>query len=386
MLEYQGKYASCKVFVDKIEETAVQQIYQFLNCPAFEGSKIRIMPDVHAGAGAVVGFTATLTDKVIPNVIGVDIGCVDSETEFLTPRGWKKISDWRGEKVMQYDPMTGMAEFVDPINYIRLPCRSFIRIHTKYGVDQKLSPEHKVLFAPYTRAYDFSGAQTITAQQLREWHERTKEGFRGRFITTFRPNIRTRVAYTNEQLRVIIMVAADGHFVNDTGNRCALAFKKDRKVRRARMLLDEAGIKYSGGKKDKRGVTALAFDAPDRIKTLSMWEASAEQLIVIANEVLFWDGNSEDRCFFTSDKETANFISYVFAATGNRSVMRVDDRKNGHKLEYRVFGHKNTKVGIKWNTKNSDLYRTERGRLQILFYTTVGFLGHAEEWCDRHDG
>jgi len=75
MLEYQGTYASCKVFTDSIEPEAVQQIYGFLNCPAFEGSQIRIMPDVHAGAGAVIGFTATLTDKIVPNVIGVDIGC-----------------------------------------------------------------------------------------------------------------------------------------------------------------------------------------------------------------------------------------------------------------------------------------------------------------------
>ena len=75
MLEYTGEYASCKVLIDDIEETAVQQIYSFLNCPAFEGAQIRIMPDVHAGAGAVVGFTSTLTDKLIPNVVGVDIGC-----------------------------------------------------------------------------------------------------------------------------------------------------------------------------------------------------------------------------------------------------------------------------------------------------------------------
>lgn len=75
MLTYTGKYASCTVMIDEIDETAVQQIYQFLNSPAFEGAKIRIMPDVHAGSGAVVGFTSTLTDKVIPNVIGVDIGC-----------------------------------------------------------------------------------------------------------------------------------------------------------------------------------------------------------------------------------------------------------------------------------------------------------------------
>jgi tRNA-splicing ligase RtcB (3'-phosphate/5'-hydroxy nucleic acid ligase) len=75
MLEYKGKYNSVQVMIDSIDETTVQQIYSFLNCPAFENSKIRIMPDCHAGAGAVIGTTMTMPDWVIPNVVGVDIGC-----------------------------------------------------------------------------------------------------------------------------------------------------------------------------------------------------------------------------------------------------------------------------------------------------------------------
>jgi RNA-splicing ligase RtcB len=74
-LEYRGEHAACKVFTDRLDPHTVQQIYGFLNSPAFEGSPIRIMPDVHAGKGAVIGFTSPLNDKVIPNVIGVDIGC-----------------------------------------------------------------------------------------------------------------------------------------------------------------------------------------------------------------------------------------------------------------------------------------------------------------------
>lgn len=75
MYEIKGKFASALLTIDNIEQTAISQIYDFLNNEAFEGSNIVIMPDVHAGKGAVVGFTGTLTDKVIPNVIGVDIGC-----------------------------------------------------------------------------------------------------------------------------------------------------------------------------------------------------------------------------------------------------------------------------------------------------------------------
>lgn len=64
-----------KIFADNVEPIALDQIYQLVKQPAFENCKIRIMPDVHAGAGCVIGFTANLGDKVIPNIVGVDIGC-----------------------------------------------------------------------------------------------------------------------------------------------------------------------------------------------------------------------------------------------------------------------------------------------------------------------
>lgn len=64
-----------KIFTDNIEPTALNQIYTLIKQPAFADCKVRIMPDVHAGAGCVIGFTADLGDKVIPNIVGVDIGC-----------------------------------------------------------------------------------------------------------------------------------------------------------------------------------------------------------------------------------------------------------------------------------------------------------------------
>ena len=64
-----------KIFTDNIEEQAVKDIDAFMSLPAFADSKVRIMPDVHAGKGCVIGFTSTVDDKIIPNVVGVDIGC-----------------------------------------------------------------------------------------------------------------------------------------------------------------------------------------------------------------------------------------------------------------------------------------------------------------------
>lgn len=64
-----------KIFTSNIEQETINQINTLLDQPAFQDCKVRIMPDVHAGAGCVIGFTADLGDKVIPNIVGVDIGC-----------------------------------------------------------------------------------------------------------------------------------------------------------------------------------------------------------------------------------------------------------------------------------------------------------------------
>lgn len=64
-----------KIFTDIVDENALEQIRELLAIGVFADKKIRIMPDVHAGAGCVIGFTGDLGDKVIPNIVGVDIGC-----------------------------------------------------------------------------------------------------------------------------------------------------------------------------------------------------------------------------------------------------------------------------------------------------------------------
>ncbi len=75
MLELRGKYARAVVFTDVIEESAIAQVIELCNQEFVAGSRIRLMPDVHTGAGCTVGTTMTVTDKVVPNLVGVDIGC-----------------------------------------------------------------------------------------------------------------------------------------------------------------------------------------------------------------------------------------------------------------------------------------------------------------------
>lgn len=82
MFTLKGKYNTATVFTDNIEQEAISQIINMLNQYAFRDSRVRIMPDVHAGKGCTVGTTMTITDKVVPNLVGSDIGC-GMEVAFL---------------------------------------------------------------------------------------------------------------------------------------------------------------------------------------------------------------------------------------------------------------------------------------------------------------
>lgn len=75
MLLFKGKYNFANVMIDALDEETVKQLYSFLNHPAFANTYIAIMPDAHAGKGSCIGFTMKMNEYVIPNVIGVDIGC-----------------------------------------------------------------------------------------------------------------------------------------------------------------------------------------------------------------------------------------------------------------------------------------------------------------------
>ena len=75
MIEVKGKYAEAKIFTDLFDDMTVSQIIGILNSPVTENQKVRIMSDCHAGKGCVIGTTMTIGDKIIPNLVGVDIGC-----------------------------------------------------------------------------------------------------------------------------------------------------------------------------------------------------------------------------------------------------------------------------------------------------------------------
>lgn len=75
MIELKGKYNEAKIFTDVVDEASISQVMLLLNQEFVAGSRIRLMPDIHAGAGCTIGTTMTIKDKIVPNLVGVDIGC-----------------------------------------------------------------------------------------------------------------------------------------------------------------------------------------------------------------------------------------------------------------------------------------------------------------------
>ncbi|MCC2253581.1 RtcB family protein [Ruminococcus sp. CLA-AA-H200] len=75
MFEVKGKYATAIVYTELADQSSISQVLELCNQEFVKGQKIRLMPDIHAGAGCTIGTTMTIGDKVVPNLVGVDIGC-----------------------------------------------------------------------------------------------------------------------------------------------------------------------------------------------------------------------------------------------------------------------------------------------------------------------
>lgn len=82
MIEIEGKYNSAKIFTNIVDESSMMQVKNLLNHNFIKNSRIRFMPDIHAGVGCTIGTTMTIKDKIAPNLVGVDIGCGMLVTKF----------------------------------------------------------------------------------------------------------------------------------------------------------------------------------------------------------------------------------------------------------------------------------------------------------------
>lgn len=203
-----------KIFTDNIEQEAIDQINTLLEQPAFTDCKVRIMPDVHAGAGCVIGFTADLGDKVIPNIVGVDIGC-----------GMFTVELGRIDTGINGKTDSSIVNYVTDIDYEKLD--NVIRTCIPSG--RNVHEEINYIFPELKNLRCYSKLKNI------DWLERSMgtlgggnhfieidEGFEGRkylVIHTGSRNLGKQVADYYQNLAVELMIGRD-----------KLAYERDRLI------------------------------------------------------------------------------------------------------------------------------------------------------------
>lgn len=344
--------------------------------PFMHPNGIAVMPDVHDGKGSAVGTVIATERAIIPAAVGVDIGCVDMDSEYLSQNGWRRISEYDGGHVMQYNPETGEGQFVEPQRFIKRPSSGFLHFKTKYGVDQMLSRDHKVLCWKITGRKRERVMAVTTAKELAKEQNRLAIGAKVEFQTTFKPQIKTSLPLSDAAIRLQVAVHADGCLVSNT--TCVVSLVKERKKIRLRQLLNAADVSFT--ENDYGDRTSFRFAPPRMTKVYSgdWWEASLSQLQVVADECLHWDGNTERRVFFTRDKSSADFIQYAFTASGYRGTMRSDD-KDGD-VDYRVFANTNVLVGLCGVPKSEVSAAASLDGFEYCFTVPSGF------WVMRRGG
>ena len=302
-------------------------------------------------------------------------GCVDADTEFFDGNGWKRIADYQvGDKVLQWNK-DGSAELVSPLAYIKAPCDYLWEFKTQYGIDQCLSEEHNCCWMSYKNKFNECSFEELKRKQ-------ETRGFYGRFITSFRYDGKG-IDYNDAVIRLFVAAIADGTFNYQADldwlsyKRVRFHLKKDRKKERIVKLLNCAGLPWWHKESAAEGYTDFYCDLPERLKEFpaSWYNCSNHQLEVLADELMYWDGyaghGNRLGNISTTSKINADFIQFVFSATGKRASIYSDDRRgqisqsNGKKYTRKNVGYSvnitdRTLVGLStpsMNDKPTQFYR-----------------------------
>lgn len=276
---------------------------------------------------------------------GMQCGCVDKDTEYLTENGWKKIGDYVGGKVGQYNP-DGTLDFVEPIKYIKVPANELTHFETKYGVSQTLCDAHRFVYK--TRN---GNLKVKKFSEVKNIHNSNVNGFEGKILTSFNVAGKSGIKLTDAEIRLQTAVNADG-CIQETksGSKwCRVVLRKERKISRLQHLLDAAGIEYEQGSYGEKD-TWFKFEAPMLQKRFGgVWyDCTRAQLDVICDEALRWDGDGKS-IFYTTVKEEADFIQYAFCATDRAASIIVTKQEPNDLYRVVVSLSRNTR-GISSNT------------------------------------
>lgn len=318
------------------------------------------------------------TERALSNCILFDTsdpGCVSGETEFLTPTGWKRIDAYEPhDLVAQVNPSTLDMTFAEPLAYVNKQCSAMYWINPARGLSMQLSPEHRVLY--YSSQRDLSLWRVCSAAEY-------VESPRNKLIaSTFNPPEAIGLSISDESLRLVVAVIADGHFPPYEDSRCIVRLKREDKQQRLRALLHEANVEFDerqcGGADP--GFQVFTFHSPFRDKHFDekYWTCSRHQLEIIADECMRWDGTAVKGNFYSRDKRSADFIQYVFTSLGYPTSLSTYTREGG--VDYVVHRRSNQQPFVgKVRPESISRFRPKDGR-KYCFTTQTSF------WVARHNG
>lgn len=259
-------------------------------------------------------------------------GCLGADAEVLTTRGWVRMDAYAGEQIAQWHADTGHAEWVTPSDYIKAPCEELIRFDSG-GLVMELSPEHRV---PH---WDWEGKfQVKTAEEI------AKQLSRRHIPTTFEAPAGEGLPLTDDMLRFAVMMHADGHYPT-RGQKAVVVVRKERKKTRIRQVLRALGVTWEERTYPARPTETGFYFVPPYVGkhfTPDWYAASAAQLRVIADEVVYWDGGEygdSGTRFFSVHREDADFIQYACHATGQRAVIGYQEPRPNEQICWVVHIH-----------------------------------------------
>jgi hypothetical protein len=340
-----------------------------------------------------VGKQVDVVDAVLdPNkvftIVDASSGCVDADTEFLTPKGWKKMSEYsEGDLVMQSDEY-GTSTFVEPLKYVKVPCEEMWHFKSQRGIDQVLCEEHNVAF------YNKSDGK-LNKIQVNDILSNLQESKTQKITVpkSYKYSEGFSLGLTKNLIQLGVALKADGHLGCESTGRYVVRLKRARKIERLKALLEESNYNYSLREEEVTGYVVFTLYASWCSKSYMDWfGCSSDDARVIFDEFKHWDGRFvEDGGRLTryscTVKSDADAFQYFANVCGYKADLTTVDRRGQprgqnyvcksveyivsvSKQVYNALTPKNTNTGL---VPEPEKFKTKDG-YKYCFTVPCGFL------------
>ena len=330
-------------------------------------------------AGDVINYTPAPTLKAFikdyaPGQLFYDwvlgpVGCLPADSEFLTPTGWRRMDDWReGDQVAVWSHETRSVAF-EAARWVKIATDESFHRFDSGSLEMELSSEHTV---PY---YDYRGAfQTCLAGDMAVAPSR-------RTIPTTWELDREDFPVDDEFIRLRVAFSADGH-IPAKGKQVSITVRKERKKARLRELLAAVSFKWSERTYVQRPTeTIFVFEWHGVRKSLNwVWGLSSDQLAVVVDECLRWDGLNDhaEKRFYTSVKSNADAVQFAAHSCGFRATIKsYDDPRSEtwatmYTVAIRATDNPKNRAMVRAETRISRVQNTDG--FKYCFHTSTGFF------------